>query len=151
MKFFLGSKRALEVAQTASADSQRAVQAAKTAMESTAESERLIGKFLYVDALLCFAALALFSTRFASLAMADAPQTIAPCDKCGGAGGLESFGVAGGAHGIPVIGASLLPTETRFRVKCAKCGHMTPHFGSAALCVTLWNSWAVERGDKLAG
>jgi len=59
MKFILGSKRALEMAQHASAESLWAVQAAKTAMESTAESERLIRKFLYVDALLCFAALAL--------------------------------------------------------------------------------------------
>lgn len=68
--------------------------------------------------------------------MADA-QKIAMCDKCGGAGGLEMF-VAG--------------RENRWRVKCARCQHMTPHFRAAALAVKLWNSWAAGgKADVLAG
>ena len=71
------------------------------------------------------------------------PHSIAPCDKCGGAGGLESFEIN------ITRPCEAVPQETRWRVKCAKCGHMTPHFGSAALCVTLWNSWAGGQAGRM--
>lgn len=68
---------------------------------------------------------------------------IAPCDKCGGAGGLESLTLA-----IPTP-CDQSRAEYRHRVKCAKCHNMTPTFCDARLAVTLWNSWATEHGDKL--
>jgi hypothetical protein len=67
----------------------------------------------------------------------SAPQKFEPCDVCGGAGGLESFYVHGALQ--------------RWRVKCAKCGLMTPHFCDAALALAVWNERTGQRDDKLAG
>lgn len=76
-------------------------------------------------------------------------QKRALCDKCGGPGKLEAFEIVQGLPPFPPC------FEMRWRVKCAapECGHMTPHFGSPALALTLWNSWAAADGqaDKLAG
>jgi hypothetical protein len=74
------------------------------------------------------------------------PQKIEPCDVCGGAGGLESFSIAGTPP------AAFHGDIIRWRVKCAKCGHMTPHFAQSCLALAVWNGDRAGQGaDKLAG
>jgi len=67
--------------------------------------------------------------------MPDASK-IEPCDCCGGAGGLDVLLVNG---------------AMRYRVRCAKCGHMTPHFSASCLALAVWNERTGQRQDKLAG
>lgn len=59
--------------------------------------------------------------------MADAQKI--DCCPCGGQAGLELITVNG---------------RTRWRVKCPKCNCMTPHFGSPALALAVWN----QPGEK---
>jgi hypothetical protein len=68
----------------------------------------------------------------------DVPK-IEACDACGGVGGLETIHV-----GFPA-------SEARWRVRCGRCNHMTPHFGHASLALAVWNERTGQREDKLAG